>query len=75
MKSLVQINNDQLVTNSILVAEKFNKQHRHVIDSIRKILTSAENSAVLCVKYTDSPQNCGQFYQIAIYEDDKERVS
>jgi Rha family phage regulatory protein len=34
------------VTNSLLVAEKFGKEHRHVLDSIRSILT-AENPAVL----------------------------
>ena len=37
--------NDQAMTNSLLVAEKFGKEHRHVLDSIRDILGSAENSA------------------------------
>ena len=39
--------NGQVLTNSLLVARKFNKNHRHVLESIRKITTTAENSAVL----------------------------
>ena len=37
--------NDQALTNSLLVAKKFGKEHRHVLDSIRNL--TAENSAVL----------------------------
>ncbi len=37
--------NGQILTNSLLVAEKFSKQHKHVIDTIRKLISSAENSA------------------------------
>lgn len=33
------------VTNSLLVAEKFGKQHKHVLESIKNIVSSAENSA------------------------------
>ena len=39
-------NNGQAVTNSVKVAEKFGKEHKHVLESIRKLMT-AENSAVL----------------------------
>ena len=46
MNDLVFINNDKALTNSLLVAKKFGKEHRHVLESIRKIMT-AENSAVL----------------------------
>ena len=35
--------NGQALTNSLLVAEKFGKEHKHVLDSIRNLL--AENSA------------------------------
>lgn len=45
MNDLVFINNDKALTNSLLVAKKFGKEHRHVLESIRKIMT-AENSAV-----------------------------
>lgn len=38
MKELVIINNGQSVTNSLLVAEKFGKQHPHVIRQIRKLI-------------------------------------
>lgn len=37
----------QVLTNSLLVAQKFGKKHRHVLDAIRKIMTTTENSAVL----------------------------
>lgn len=47
MTNLVVNNNGQPVTNSLLVAEKFEKEHRHVLEAIRNILTTAENSAVL----------------------------
>ena len=39
--------NDQVVTNSLLVAKVFNKEHKHVLDAIRKLMTTAENSALL----------------------------
>ena len=39
--------NGQALTNSLLVAEKFGKEHRNVLDAIRKLITTAENSAVL----------------------------
>ncbi|QII69996.1 Rha family transcriptional regulator [Apibacter sp. B3706] len=47
METLVKIENSQAVTNSLLVAEKFNKNHRDVIRSIRDLLSSAQNCAVL----------------------------
>ena len=37
----------KLLTSSLLVANKFGKQHKHVIDSIRELLRTAENSALL----------------------------
>lgn len=36
--------NDQALTNSLLVAEKFGKKHYHVMDSIRNLLNSHEKS-------------------------------
>lgn len=39
------------VTTSLLVAEKFSKEHRHVLDAIRNLIKSAENSAVLSMFY------------------------
>lgn len=36
----------QAITNSLLVAKKFGKDHKHVLESIRKMMT-AKNSAVL----------------------------
>ncbi len=45
-------NNGQILTNSLLVAEKFSKQHKHVIDTIRKLISSAGNSAQFFVSTT-----------------------
>lgn len=37
---------DQPLTNSLLVAEVFCKEHKHVREAIKKLLTTAENSTV-----------------------------
>lgn len=44
---LVFKNNENIVTNSLLVAEKFGKNHKDVLESIRELLRTAENSALL----------------------------
>lgn len=43
-EELVKIENDQAVTTSLKVAEYFDKQHSHVLDTIKSIL-AVENSA------------------------------
>ena len=46
MKDLVfRGQNDQVLTTSLKVAEVFEKEHKHVLDAVRKLFT-AENSAV-----------------------------
>lgn len=48
MKDLVfKGESNQVLTNSLLVAEKFGKEHRNVMQSINSLINSAENSAVL----------------------------
>ncbi len=48
MKDLVfKGENGLALTNSLLVAEKFGKNHRDVLEAVRRMLTTAENSAVL----------------------------
>ena len=38
--------NDQVLTNSLLVTEKFGKEHKHVLDAIRELIQGcAETSA------------------------------
>jgi len=44
---IVFVENGKALTNSLLVAQKFEKKHSHVLDAIRKILTTTENSGVL----------------------------
>jgi len=61
-KSLVEYSNDQLVTNSLLVASKFNKRHDVVIRAIRKLLD-------------DSPQNCGQYFVSTTYLDESGKAN
>lgn len=43
MNELVEIRNSEAVTNSLLVAESFGKQHKHVLEKIDKFVV--ENSA------------------------------
>lgn len=45
--NLVFENNGNIVTTSLLVAEKFGKEHRHVLEAIRELIRTAENSALL----------------------------
>lgn len=42
MNDLVYLKNDEALTNSLMVAEHFQKQHKHVLEKIDKIV--AENS-------------------------------
>nr|DAF36617.1 MAG TPA: antirepressor protein [Caudoviricetes sp.] len=78
MKELVFSNNGQIVTNSLLVAEKFGKNHRDVLESINELVKglsntkkgSAENSATLFVESTYiHPQN-KQTYRMYIMNRD-----
>lgn len=45
--NLVFKNNENIVTNSLLVAERFGRNHRDVLEAIRDLLRTAENSALL----------------------------
>lgn len=58
--------NDQAMTNSLLVAEKFGKEHRHVLDSIRSILMTAENSALLSM-FIESTYYSSQNKELPMY--------
>ena len=44
MTNLVEVNNEQVVTTSIMVAESFGKRHDHVLQDIKNLTT--ENSGV-----------------------------
>lgn len=57
---LVQVQNNQVVVSSRQVAEHFEKQHKHVLDTIREIL-AAENSAAKFFMET-SYENRGKQY-------------
>ena len=60
MKDLVfRGQNDQVVTTSLKVAEVFGKEHKHVLDAVRRLMRSAENSAVI------------QMFQESIYLDEQ----
>ena len=47
MKDLVIMHDQQAVTTSLILAEAFEKQHKHVIEAIEKKISTAENSALL----------------------------
>ena len=47
MKDLVIMHDQQTVTTSLILAEAFEKQHKHVIEAIEKKISTAENSALL----------------------------
>lgn len=55
---LVFIENNQVLTDSRMVAEKFQKNHRHVLESIRDIIAQAK----------DEPKIRRMFYE-SIYTD------
>lgn len=66
METLVKIENSQEVTNSLLVAEKFNKNHRDVMRSIRDLLSSAQNCAHLFIEssYIDTSNRTYPMYMM-----------
>lgn len=47
MNNLVIMHDQQVVTTSLVLAEAFEKQHKHVIEAIEKKISTAENSALL----------------------------
>lgn len=60
--------NDQAMTNSLLVAEKFGKNHRDVLESIRKL--TAENSAAKLLFIESEYDNRGKMYPMYIINRD-----
>jgi Rha family phage regulatory protein len=46
-QTIVYNEENKALTNSVLVARKFGKKHKHVLESIRNILSTAENPSVL----------------------------
>ena len=66
---LVQVNNEQVVTDSRKVAEVFGKEHKNVIQSIENI--KAENSAVSSMFYeTDYTAGTGKHYKMYLMNRD-----
>ena len=65
---LVQVDNEQVVTDSRKVADVFEKDHKHVLDSIRQIL-AAENSATKFF-YETTYENRGKQYPMYLMNRD-----
>lgn len=61
MNNLVQIKNNQVVVSSRHVAEKFGKEHRNVLASIKEII-SAENSALTFYQENTYKAGTGKSY-------------
>lgn len=56
------------VTTSLLVAEKFEKEHKHVLDAIRNLV--AENSAASSLFFESQYENRGKYYPMFIMSRD-----
>lgn len=75
--TLVYANGTIALTNSILVAKKFGKEHKHVLDAIRELIKGcAENSANPMFEETTyiHPQN-GQTYPMFIMNHNSDSMS
>lgn len=53
MNELVIMHDQQAVTTSLILAEAFDKQHKHVIEAIEKKISTAENSALLKTMFVE----------------------
>ncbi|ASR41927.1 Rha family transcriptional regulator [Ligilactobacillus agilis] len=53
MNNLVIMHDQQAVTTSLILAEAFDKQHKHVIEAIEKKISTAENSALLKTMFVE----------------------
>lgn len=65
MNELVVLQAGKPVTNSVLVAQRFGKQHKHVLNAIRNIIESTE---------AHSAENSAQFYVPGSYIDSTGRT-
>lgn len=61
--------NNQVLTNSLLVAEKFGKSHKDVIRSIKELLTSAQNCANLFIE-SEYPDTYGRMQPMYVMNRD-----
>lgn len=59
---LVSTQNGSIITNSLLVAEKFGKQHKNVLTSIKNLIETANNS---------TGSKLSSFYELSSYIDSK----
>lgn len=66
---LVSYSNDQLVTNSLLVAQKFNKNHFHVLRSIRQLISTDPKIG------DNSNQNWCQLFASTSYVDESGKAN
>ena len=70
MSNLVVLKEQQVVTTSLQVAETFEKQHKHVLDSLDELMGVAENSADLFWEDTYiHPQNKQSYRMIFMNRD------
>ena len=53
MNNLVIMHDQQAVTTSLILAEAFDKQHKHVIEAIEKKISTAENSTLLKTMFVE----------------------
>lgn len=59
MKKLVELNNEQVVTTSLVVAESFGKEHKHVLRDIRNLEKDVPNFGLMFSE-TETPDSYGR---------------
>lgn len=59
MTNLVEVNNEQVVTTSIMVAETFGKQHKHVLRDIRTLEKDVPNFGLMFLE-GETPDSYGR---------------
>lgn len=57
----IKVENNQLLVSSLEVAENFGKRHEHVLDAIRELKSTTENSVMLFYETTYTNKNNRQF--------------
>ena len=64
MTNLVEVNNEQVVTTSIMVAETFGKQHKHVLRDIENLTKGGASMHFITGTYKNSRNRTCPLYHI-----------
>lgn len=67
MQDLVTLHNKQAVTTSLILAESFEKKHKHVLDAISSKISTAENSALYKNMFSEATYTASNGKQNKMY--------